>query len=700
MSPISSTVIQDIKAMCKAGNASMAYFYFDFRNAGKQGLQDLVRSLLTQLSAHSTPRCDTLRNLYSAHDEGKNQPGDSDLTECLKDMLALPDQGPTYLIIDALDESLNSPGIPSPREKVLQLVEELVELCLPNLRICVTSRPEIDIRHVLEPLTSRRVSLHDQSGQKEDIVDYVRSVVYSKSEQIMRRWRMEDKELVIRLLSERADGMYVDLFTLVILVQRLNRFRWVFCQLEVLRDCLPPSVRRTLDELPESLDETYERILKEIKKPNRDHARRLLSCLVAAVRPLRVEELAEVLAVDYDDEEGIPRVNPNWRWEDQEQALLTSCSSLIAIVESDDSRVVQFSHFSVKEFLTSARLATSSADVMHYHIAAEPAHMILAQACMSALLRSDHRAEEDDVESSSPLSRYAAEHWVAHAKYGNVSACLQKAMEYLFDLDKPYFAAWQGLYDIDTKCPFGSTLYRFTFEEKPDAHPLYYAALCGFQDLVKHLILKYPLHVNARGGYYVTPLVAALGGEHFQTARILRDNGADPNVEGYWQISALHSAAYYGDLRMVQVLLEFNADVNAREQDGYTPLHYLSIDLNSGPKHSQLHNVSRVLLEHGADVNVRDNYLSTALHIAAVEGRIEVVRVLLEHGADVDARRDDDSTALHLAAGEGTFEVVRVLLEHGASVGAEDKNGETPSQWASRREHSDIVKLLSRHGAM
>ena len=210
---ISSTVIQDIKAVCKAGNASMAYFYFDFRNAGKQGLQDLVRSLLTQLSAHSAAHCDILSNLYSDRDKGKNQPGDNDLTECLKEMLALPDQLPTYLIMDALDESPNAPGIPSPREKVLRLVEELVELCLSNLRICVTSRPEIDIRNVLEPLTSRRVSLHDQSGQKEDIADYVRSVVYSKSEQIMRRWRTEDKELVIQSLSERADGMYVDHFT-------------------------------------------------------------------------------------------------------------------------------------------------------------------------------------------------------------------------------------------------------------------------------------------------------------------------------------------------------------------------------------------------------------------------------------------------------------------------------------------------------
>ena len=201
--------------MCNAGQASMAYFYFDFRDADKQGLHDLVHSLLTQLSARSGPRCDILSDLYSAHDRGKNQPSDSILTKCLKEMLTLPDQRPTYLIIDALDESPNAPGITSPRERVLQLLEELIDLSLPNLHICVTSRPEIDIRNVLEPLTSRRVSLHDQTGQKEDIADYIRSVVYSSSEQIMRRWRVEDKELVVETLSERADGMSVNFFTFV-----------------------------------------------------------------------------------------------------------------------------------------------------------------------------------------------------------------------------------------------------------------------------------------------------------------------------------------------------------------------------------------------------------------------------------------------------------------------------------------------------
>ena len=185
----------------------MAYFYFDFRDANKQGFLDLVPSLLTQLSASSGPRSNILSDLYSAHDEGKKHPSDNILAECLKQMLMLPDQLPTYLIIDALDESPNSSGIPSPRERVLHLLKELIELRLPNLHICVTSRPEIEIRGILDHLASRQVSLHDQTGQKQDIVDYVKSIVYSDIEPIMRRWRTEDKEHVIKVLSERADGM-------------------------------------------------------------------------------------------------------------------------------------------------------------------------------------------------------------------------------------------------------------------------------------------------------------------------------------------------------------------------------------------------------------------------------------------------------------------------------------------------------------
>ena len=216
---VSSTIIEDTKALCQAGEASMAYFYFDFRNANKQSLRDLVSSLLTQLSSRSGLHCNILSKLYSVYKNGKEQPSDNVLIKSLKDMLTVPDPRPIYLVMDALDESPNASGIPSAREKVLKLLEEIIDLHLPNLHVCVTSRPEIDIRDVIEPLTSLRVSLHDQSGQKEDIADYVRSIVYSNSEPIIRRWKKEDKEFVIKMLSERADGMYVDHFTFIILIQ-------------------------------------------------------------------------------------------------------------------------------------------------------------------------------------------------------------------------------------------------------------------------------------------------------------------------------------------------------------------------------------------------------------------------------------------------------------------------------------------------
>jgi hypothetical protein len=183
----------------------VAYFYFDFRDVNKQNRRDLLPSLITQLSAQSHRHCDILNSLYLKHESGARKPSEDELIQCLKGMLALPNQQPVYIIIDALDESPETSGIPSPRELVLDLVMQLVELSSQNLRLCVTSRPEIDIRNALEPLTSCRISLHEQSGQRQDIIDFLTSVVQSDSK--MRRWRDEDKKLVIETLTAKANGM-------------------------------------------------------------------------------------------------------------------------------------------------------------------------------------------------------------------------------------------------------------------------------------------------------------------------------------------------------------------------------------------------------------------------------------------------------------------------------------------------------------
>jgi hypothetical protein len=191
--------------MHEAGLATMAYYYFDFRDVKKQDCFGLLSSLVSQLAADSDSCYNILSKLYSDNTRGLRKPDIDSLKECVTDMLSLPGQAPIYIIVDALDECPNFPRNQSAREEVLKLIEEHVKPERPNLHLCVASRPEIDVRMVLEPLTSFQLSLHAESGQKEDIVTYIKSVV--RSDRRMRGWRKEDQNLVIDTLSQNVDGM-------------------------------------------------------------------------------------------------------------------------------------------------------------------------------------------------------------------------------------------------------------------------------------------------------------------------------------------------------------------------------------------------------------------------------------------------------------------------------------------------------------
>jgi hypothetical protein len=202
---VRSAIIQDVERMHAAGLAAMAYYYFDFRDVKKQDCYGLLSSLIFQLSAESDSCYNILSKLYSDNIRGTRKPDIDSLKECMTDMLNLPVQGPVYIIVDALDECPNFPGRPSAREEVLEFIEELVNLELPNVHLCMASRPEMDIRIVLEPLTTLQISLHDEIGQKKDIIEYIKSVVHS--DRTIRRWREEDQNLVVDTLSDKADGM-------------------------------------------------------------------------------------------------------------------------------------------------------------------------------------------------------------------------------------------------------------------------------------------------------------------------------------------------------------------------------------------------------------------------------------------------------------------------------------------------------------
>ena len=191
--------------MHAAGLATMAYYYFDFRDVKKQDCYGLLSSLISQLSAESDSCYNIFSQLYSDNMNGRLKPDIDSLKGCMKDMLDLPGQGPIYIIVDALDECPNLSGTPSAREEVLELIGELVDLELPNLHLCVASRPEMDIRLILDPLTTLKLSLHDEIGQNEDIVKYIKFVVYS--DRNMQRWNEDIKQLVVVTLSDKANGM-------------------------------------------------------------------------------------------------------------------------------------------------------------------------------------------------------------------------------------------------------------------------------------------------------------------------------------------------------------------------------------------------------------------------------------------------------------------------------------------------------------
>jgi ankyrin repeat protein len=322
------------------------------------------------------------------------------------------------------------------------------------------------------------------------------------------------------------------------------------------------------------------------------------------------------------------------------------------IVKDGDSRVVQFSHFSVKEFLTADRLAEPMRDVSRYHIRLDAAHTILVGACLGVLLQLDDRIDRDDIEGF-PLARYAAQYWAKHAQEENVSHHIKDGMKCLFDADKPHFPTWVWIYNEDrdrsmsTMCP-----------EEPEAVPLYYAARFGFRDLVEHLIAEHPEHVNARGGGEMTPI---------------------------------HVAASEGHSDILSFLIEHGADVNGQGTDDNTPLHRAS-------RNARLE-AGQFLLNHGADVDARNEFNRTALMYAAIEGHVEFARMLLERGPVIDARDIGDGTPLHFAAGCGETQVAQLLLEHGADVNARDKLGLTPSQLGSRGMHQEIVELLSAYVA-
>ena len=469
------------------------------------------------------------------------------------------------------------------------------------------------------------------------------------------------------------------------------------CQLVHICDCTPAGIQEALAELPETLDETYARALQGIKKAKWAFAHRMFQFISVASRPLRVKELAELIAFDFKAGP-IPRFYEDWRLENPADAVLSTCSTLLAIVDDQGSPVIQFSHFSVKEFLTSTRLAEAT-DITsrRYHVSMISAHTLAAQACLGILLHLDNDVTSDSVEDF-PLAKYAAEHWLDHARFEGVSQNVEDGMKQLFDPSKPHLAICVWMHDLGAP-----SWKRITRSETPLPLPrtsLHYAASWGLYPVVEFLIIKYPHSVYSRDlADSATPLHAASRKGHMKTACKLIERGADLTARDNKGRTPLHAATGYSKVDVARMLIGRGADVTAQNKDGETPLHLASrIGHVDAP---------RMLIENGADLTALDNNGETPLHLASKIGYVDLVRMFIERGADPTALNNDGETPLHLASGSGQVDIARMLIESGVDLTARDKDGGTPlhsvasSFWAKLlpEKYAEVAHMLLEHGA-
>jgi hypothetical protein len=389
--------------------------------------------------------------------------------------------------------------------------------------------------------------------------------------------------------------------------------------------------------LPATLDETYEQTLREIDETKWESARQLLLCVAVVSHPLRVEELAEILAFDFKSG-AIPKFHKDWRLKNPVEAVLFACSTLLSIVDietySETSRVVQFTHFTVKEYLTSSRFAEKHDSISHrYHISMSSAHTFVAQACLGVLLHLDEKIISQSL-MEFPLVVYAAKHWFRHARFKNASQGVVEGMKLLFDRAKPHLSIWLRIYDPTMPVSLRERYVPVKVSFLPCGTPLHYAAFFGLHEFAKILAIEHPQDVHSQSF----------------------DNAVSP----------LHLALREGHADLARMLVECGADPSARE-NGWTPLHFASRD-----GHVDL---ARMLIERGAAVSPKSKHRSTALQLSLKNHRVDPAQMVIDRWADASFQTGKGWTPLLLALRNGHVDLARMLVERGADVSPKDKYG-------------------------
>ncbi|KAJ4034165.1 hypothetical protein NW758_011123 [Fusarium oxysporum] len=523
-------------------------FFFDFNDARKQKLEDLLRSLAVQLYHAGNEATKRLSSLFASHDDGRRQPDTNALSACINTMIQIT--GKSFVIIDALDECTT-------REELLHWIRGLAS---SNAQILVTGRPEVEFQGEIPRLfNERNCVLLDKKAVNGDIRSYVEATLEQKPDFMGKKLSQGILDEIRDKIGDGADGM----------------FRWAACQLESLARCLSPkAIKFALRSLPRDLNETYYRMLQNIPSEYKSSAIRLLQFLVYTKRPLTLAEAIEVIATEIDQE---PRGFDVDGRLSLKTDILRYCPSLVIIAKvtnyAGTVEELHLAHFSVKEYLEQAQFDLENASIT------------ISKTCLTYL--ADIRGRHSTIRGDFPMARYAAEYWMDYAVSAETSEDIVR-ITVSFLRDETTFQRWCRLYQADRQ-----------WDDEPGpprASKLYYACLSGLSRAARDLMTE-GADVNAQGGEYGNALQAASYEGNLEVVQLLLDQGADVNAQGGEYGNALQAASLRGNLEIVQLLLDKGVDVNA--QGGY-----LGNALQAASSEGNLE-VVQLLLDQGADVNAQ-----------------------------------------------------------------------------------------------
>ncbi|KAJ7243017.1 ankyrin repeat-containing domain protein [Mycena rebaudengoi] len=686
---LSSAIIDTLRNRAKYN----VFFYFDTNTSDQHTVKQLLCSVVTQLSVLSPAPDKTLSALWDSYGRGQHFPSNSALVSEALIPILTEFKEPVYIVLDALDEC-------SERTELLRVITTILDAKLFNVHLLVTSRPEVPHG---SPLVQRAVAVSLEGCADDDIDLYVTEIL---SKEV--GWLHERKEEIRQRLLERGKGM----------------FRLISLQLDELRNCdgRRSQVDKALEDLPNSLNTIYARILQNINNPDMLSAVfRTMNWLMFSKRYMALDEIIDALAFDFKCEPLLFDTRERMR----PDALLTACAGFVTMWRDGGQCMVKIAHSSVKEYFLLANQPRLSGDC---EISEQAAHHLIAQTCIAYLCSFNHALHTEADLRQYPLTLYAVENWMFHLtlcddigldncgnrekdhkqsglkqvvkpKVPNHTSHLIDAVMHLLRPDTAQYTTLLYLY------AFGFSPHLLDKEERsvtkslssPPTPPLFLAVSVGIGQVVLEL-LQQGADVNVydedgHDGYYGSALRVAAYIGYTEIARLLLESGAVVNIQGGLYGNPLQCAAYQGHTDIVRLLLASGADVNA--QGGY---YGNALQAACFTHHTE---IAHLLLDSGADVNRQGGYCGNALQAAAGGTDVGIVHRLLESGADVNMQGGFYGNALQMASiwGRGRTDIVCLLLERGADVNAQGGYLHNALQGAAGKGNTEIARMLLNSGA-